>query len=541
METVANPAGCFVTLFLQSSLYSIQQMAFADVIREPGAHMALVPGFEHDVFVSYSHVDDLGDEKWITNFHQKLEIELAKRHGRMGAVTLWRDERLRGNDLFDAKIAHAIERSALFLAVTSYGYLRSDYCLRELEHFHTKAGTESFGLHVGDSMRIYNMLLAPIPPDDWPAHYGRASGFPFHDSDEAGDDARKIASPTDQTHDGVRFKRQLRSLTDSIYRTLEAMASAAPHEVASSAAPVGASGPDTVFVADVSDSLASVRKRLVNDLERNGIQVTSNIPPPYEPDQHDEMVQKATGEAVLSVHLLDGLPGRGMSSQSGTSYPMRQTDIACEHARSLLIWARPELDVEGIEDDDYRAWLKCIERGERAERRYDFVRGSNTLLLSQILEKLEQLRNAPSAHAEPRAAVLVDTHIKDQLHALQLSKMLLDQSIQPYINPQDDDPQRNLAAFEARLCDVSSFIVLFGQVSETWVRHRLSVALQLSVAKQLPIDCWYVVIVPPNRADGRSEFRLGPVVVRVLDVDSVGALFASAPTRPHDLVTGAGS
>ncbi|MFP3656698.1 hypothetical protein, partial [Burkholderia sp. SIMBA_052] len=55
--------------------------------------MAFVPAFEHDIFISYGRVDDLGAEKWVTNFHGALELALAQRHGRVGGVKLWRDTR----------------------------------------------------------------------------------------------------------------------------------------------------------------------------------------------------------------------------------------------------------------------------------------------------------------------------------------------------------------------------------------------------------------------------------------------------------------
>src|SRR5712692_1321994 len=48
--------------------------------------MAYVPGFAHDVFISYAHVDNLplteGDEGWISKFHASLEVQLRQILGR---------------------------------------------------------------------------------------------------------------------------------------------------------------------------------------------------------------------------------------------------------------------------------------------------------------------------------------------------------------------------------------------------------------------------------------------------------------------------
>src|SRR6185503_5682099 len=98
--------------------------------------MAFISGFEYDVFVSYSHVDNLGRDAWVSQFHEELDFALAKRIGRHGVARIWRDKRLEGNQLFDQTIKQSIEKSAVFLALTSTGYIESDYCQQELKWFH---------------------------------------------------------------------------------------------------------------------------------------------------------------------------------------------------------------------------------------------------------------------------------------------------------------------------------------------------------------------------------------------------------------------
>src|SRR5215469_7240028 len=135
--------------------------------------MAYVEGFEYDIFLSYSHVDNLKAPAkrigWIEQFHEDLEIKLAQRFGRIGAVAIWRDVRsLVGNQIFDATIQEALHKSAAFLAVTSTGYLESEYCKKELSEFHRKAQSEPYGLAIGDRLRIINVLLYNIPRQRWP-------------------------------------------------------------------------------------------------------------------------------------------------------------------------------------------------------------------------------------------------------------------------------------------------------------------------------------------------------------------------------------
>ena len=58
--------------------------------------MALIPGFEYDIFISYAHLDNATltgqADGWIKQFHENLNLMLAKRFGRMGMVvtSCWR-------------------------------------------------------------------------------------------------------------------------------------------------------------------------------------------------------------------------------------------------------------------------------------------------------------------------------------------------------------------------------------------------------------------------------------------------------------------
>jgi hypothetical protein len=478
--------------------------------------MAFVGSFEYDIFISYSHVDDLGDA-WVKRFHEALEIALAQRVGRMGVVRIWRDPRLDGDQLFDDTIRTALERSAIFLAITSNGYIASEYCRLELQTFREKAAAEPHGLQIVDRSRIYNVLLTNIPPSRWPKEFGRVSGFPFHDADDRPQGEAGDGEPTDQTYDKPRFKRQLSALANALHRMLVAFKEQPGSQRTSAPAESDAAEGPVVFMADVADSLAPTRKRLILELGRKGVRVEHGVPPPYEAAQHAERVRSAAKDALLSIHLLDELPGREIDGEPLQTYPMRQIELARECVPAQLLWVPKELAVDRVEDEAYRALLERYEHGERAGAPYDFVRGSSTQLLPQIMDKLAELQKQRDQPAQgPGRAVLLDTHVKDQLYALELGRLLLERSIQPYINPQEDDPTKNLDAFEARLRQVSSLVILFGGVSESWVRHRLAVALQLSVSKNLPVESFSILLVPPEKHK-TLKFQLGPISVPLID------------------------
>jgi hypothetical protein len=98
--------------------------------------MAFIPGYEHDVFVSYAHVDDrpfidaaAGQERssgWVSTLVRHLKNELAQKVGRSDAVSVWFDSNnLRGNHKLTDEIAARLAHAASFVAILSPGYIAS--------------------------------------------------------------------------------------------------------------------------------------------------------------------------------------------------------------------------------------------------------------------------------------------------------------------------------------------------------------------------------------------------------------------------------
>jgi TIR domain-containing protein len=494
--------------------------------------MSYLPDFDYDIFISYAHVDNetaYEDEAgWVTQFRDHLEVQLSKRIGRIGAVKIWHDPSLEGSQLFDKTIQEGINRSALFLALTSAGYLASDYCRQELSWFNKKAKAESIGIAVDDRMRVFNLLLNNVSFDQWPEEYGRTSGYPFHDA-ERDDDFGYPSDPKDKL-----FQQQVRKLVDSIYKTLSLLKVKSEEK----RAPVIEKQSDvaddsfTVFIADTADTLRTLRKRVANELQQEGIRVIGNIPPPYESALHETEAIAQIAKARLSVHLLDNFPGREMPDQAEKSYPHCQAELGFDHARSQLIWVPQSLDIQSIEDDAYRIFLNQLENGSRSESDYSFIRESPSSITREILERIEDLKAASQAATVPSAA-LVDTHFKDQLQALDLIRFLSDKNIQPFINPEEDDPRKNIKILEERLKQVTRLIIVFGTVTEEWVRARLAAAVQIAITERCPLKACGIYFADSRKKAANESFNLGFLPVYTFDKSDL-----SNPARLAPLLEG---
>ena len=101
--------------------------------------MAYVPGFEHDIFVSYAHVDDMAlpgfDDGWVTTLVKNLKILVSQSLGRTDAYSLWMDYRLQHNVAITDAVMDNVRKAATLVIILSPGYLASDWCQREKNAF----------------------------------------------------------------------------------------------------------------------------------------------------------------------------------------------------------------------------------------------------------------------------------------------------------------------------------------------------------------------------------------------------------------------
>ena len=89
--------------------------------------MAYVPGYRHDLFISYAHGDD---REWIDRFVDRLEPALTQRLGFKPTIWIDEDDLRRWRD-FSREIPDAVQASAVFVFLASPTYIRSRYCVEE--------------------------------------------------------------------------------------------------------------------------------------------------------------------------------------------------------------------------------------------------------------------------------------------------------------------------------------------------------------------------------------------------------------------------
>ncbi len=472
--------------------------------------MAFVPGFEHDIFISYAHVNNPGGEDGAEGRVARLQRLLEDRLGELtkkADLKIWRDTRLARNEVFDETIRREVERSALFLAIHSTAYQQSDYCQQEVEWFDRRTRADGHGLSVNSLHRVFNLLLSDIHHTQWPPAFQGATKFDFFVKAE-GDPIALPAEP-----DSPQFKREFDTLLRNLCRTLfvfkEALEKQRPLP-----APITKPDAFTVFLADTSESQQQMRERLVNELERESIQLAKALPPPYDSPAHDAEATTVLQQVSLSVHLLDGWRGRKIDQAKNDYYPRRQLELARQHTTAPMIWVPRKLKLDELEDEDQRDYLRGLESAPRAADDYGFlVYDAVDDIVREIVARQQKFAQQQTA-ANSEATALLDAHLRDMSHALECFDPRLSQRNVPLkTNWGNDDPRKNLNELAEGLKMASHLILVFGQVPREWVVSRLREAVKICVEDDFRIKPCGIYFAPPHKLDdGRFDFGTLPVM-----------------------------
>ncbi len=143
--------------------------------------MTYLPGFDHDVFISYCHGDD---RPWIRSFYELLKPALREQLG--VEANVWIDEQnLERSQDFRSEISQSVSQSALFLFLPSNQYVRSRYCVenecfafaRTIEKKRARFDAKEFQ----NQLFAFRAAILPVDHDDHWHLIAGATDYKFHD------------------------------------------------------------------------------------------------------------------------------------------------------------------------------------------------------------------------------------------------------------------------------------------------------------------------------------------------------------------------
>jgi hypothetical protein len=283
---------------------------------------AFVPGFQHDLFISYAHEDD---KRWIQAFEDELRDEISRRLG-MG-ISVWQDtSKIRAGENWQVAIHEGIEGAAAFVAVVSPRYQNSQWCARERNEFRKRFKAEEFAT----CGRFFKAVKTP-----WSENTHRLFLQEIQDVDFYKEDQDDSVEFTPGSRD---FKRAVRKLADGVEALLRRLRRANQR----------------VHVAWPVDECLTAWTQLSDELKSKGFDVQPMGP--RDASFADKLLMQDMDQAVLSVHLLGSVYDQ---------FSERMALLAANLDHQMMFWMTS--GAESTADEKQKALINAIRSGVRPD------------------------------------------------------------------------------------------------------------------------------------------------------------------------------
>ena len=469
--------------------------------------------FDGDAFISYAHLDNVelieGGKGWVTNLHRALEVRVGQLLGKEPQI--WRDPKLKGNDVFADALLDQLRRVAVLVPVVSPRYVKSEWTRKELLEF-SKAAEGQGGVCFRDMARIFKVMKTPVRLEMLPPELQSVLGYDFF----------KVDPDTGRVHEldeifGPQAQRdfwmKLDDLAHDICCLLEVLEGpnvTAPPEVQAQK--------EAVFLASTCD-LSEQHEAIKRDLQQHGYAVLPTQALPLVASDLKATLRQDLARCRMSIHLV-GKNYSFVPEGSTESFLEIQNELAIERGEiggfSRLLWIPTGLQVEDVRQ---RKVIEQLRMDPRIHEGADLLETFLEDLRTVIQDRLKQAQKPPPEPKGPTAAVgnLLQLYlIYDQPDAELASpwaNFLFERGFE-VIHPVFDGDEAEVREYhEENLRSCDGALILYGAASECWLRRKLR-ELQKSPgygrAKSLPVIA--ISLVPPKTVD-KERFRTHEAIV----------------------------
>jgi hypothetical protein len=428
--------------------------------------------YEQDLFISYAHIDNqpLTAEQlgWVTRFHATLAAQLSMRLGTTARI--WRDDKLRGNDVFADEIVQQFARTALMLSVLTPRYLASDWCRREIGSFCDQAQRHG-GLAPGNKARVFKVVKTPVDTQDaLPPTLRDTLGYPFY--------VERNGAPLELDPDyGPEFKQgYLVSIALLAHDLAQLLAKLQGEPAANDAPPPADAQRPAVYLAECSADRREARTALEAELKLHGVRVLPDrVLPRDDEASYVAAVTEQLARCALSIHLVGTLYGAVPDGADDKSISVLQNELAARRCRAggltRLIWL-PE--GTSSTQPQQQAFIRRLLEDDDAQFGADVLTGDLETLKAAMhatLKKLDQPPPAPPAAADKAAPlVYLVCDERDRKATLPLRRWLIEQGLEVALPAFGGAAAEVREANERVVARCDALLLYYGAGDEAWKR-----------------------------------------------------------------------
>ncbi|MEK6289631.1 MAG: hypothetical protein AABO57_28275 [Acidobacteriota bacterium] len=440
--------------------------------------------YEDEIFISYAHIDNEplaeGQRGWVQLLDERLRKRLAQLLGEPAKI--WRDPKLQGNDEFSEILVERVSKVALLVSILSPRYLKSDWCLRELDEFCRHAALRG-GLTVAGKSRVFKVVKTFTSRDGHPPQVQGLLGYEFYEYDEMSGRAREFSPEIDPNRD-ARYWEKLEDLAWDIKQQIERLRgsqdepSAAPD---SGEAPVDA-GAAVIYLAETTYDLSEQRDKIKRELQQRGHQVLPDKELPLRAPAMQEAVREYLKRSRLSVHLVGEYYGIIPEMEAERSVIRLQQELAIERGDdaefSRLIWLPPGLQPKDARQQKFVADLQnSFTTHNGSELLQVKLEDLKTIIQTKLTQKPKPATIASEEAGAARIYLICDQQDVDTVEPLQ--NYLFERGCEVTLPLLDGNESEVLHDHKENLLLCDAVLIFQGRASEGWLRMKLRELLKL--------------------------------------------------------------
>lgn len=429
--------------------------------------------FEYDIFISYAHIDnqplDAGLKGWVETLHERLSVRLAQLLGEEARI--WRDLKLQGNDVFADTLVQHIAKAAILVSIISPRYVKSEWCLRELNEFCRLADANT-GLQIGDKLRIFKVVKTHIPHEQHPDVLRGSLGYEFYEYDQARNRAKEFSSEIVPARD-IRYWEKLDDLAYDLKQLIETLRLSAGPANAPASAPVSTSA-TTIYLAETTSDLTEQRDKIKRELQQHGHVVLPDKGLPLVGQAFKQEVSDCLGRSQLSVHLIGEHYGIIPEGESRSVIELQNELAAVEGGRlQRVIWMPVGLQPQS---EPQQRFVNQLRFGLSSQQGTDLLETKLEDLKTVIQEKLirgdkSQAASAISSNGDAASVYLIcDKQDIDSVKPIE--DYLFDKGLDVTLPAIEGDETQLIQDHKDNLMMCDAVMIYYGRAGELWLRMK---------------------------------------------------------------------
>lgn len=432
--------------------------------------------FGNHLFISYAHLDNEKAEKedlgWVDRFHQSLKAFLTQAIGEEAVI--WRDPKLRKSDVFADEIVRQFPQTALLVSILSPRYLKSEWCLKEIEEFCRVAEAHG-GLVIDNKMRAHRVMLVPITAElrkKLPGRLEDELGYRFYAEEEG--ERYLTLDPRFGEKYKAAFNREIALMANELAEIIVKLAE--DKKAASEQGPAESKdrSKPVIYLAECSWDRCDDRDKIRGELRATGYTVLPDPGtglPELETDYVAE-VERLLDQSQLSIHVVGAHVGKVPNGPGRKDAVQLQNEIAARKNLLRLIWL-PETTSPQPEQQSFidalRSKAELQRGGDLIEDNLEGFKNALRVSLKRLEEGTPSKKTQPAESQGKRIIHLLCVPA-DREATVPLRRYLKQQGLDVQLPVFEGDAAAIDQANQDLLIGSDAVLIFYGTGSEAWKR-----------------------------------------------------------------------